>query len=268
MPFEVELEAAIAAARLAGEYIRREYETFTPIPNAPASISTHVDKGSQELILAYLAERFPEDGRCAEESSAGSNVSGRSGRTWVVDPIDGTRGFVMKNGEFSVMIALIVGHFPVVGVVLEPVTGRMTYATDGGGCWVRTGDESPARCRVTTTAEPVGCTLIQSRPKPKNVPTPAVQAVQPGVVLQMYSAGLKLAAVARGDGDVYVNDYGVFHDWDICAGHILVTEAGGRVTGLRGEPIGYGWPPFKQRHGLLGSNGVIHDAALARLANL
>ena len=96
---------------------------------------------------------------------------------------------------------------------------------------------------------PTACTLVQSRPKPKDVPTGPVKAIRPARVLEMYSAGVKLAVVARGEADVYVNTYPNFHDWDICAGHILVEEAGGRVTGFRGEPIDYGEPDSRQQRG-------------------
>jgi 3'(2'), 5'-bisphosphate nucleotidase len=82
-----------------------------------------------------------------------------------------------------------------------------------------------------------------------------------------YSAGIKLALVARGEVEMYVNDYPTFHDWDVCAGHILVDEAGGTVTGLKGEALRYGNPHSAQHIGLLASNGVLHAAALARLAS-
>jgi 3'(2'), 5'-bisphosphate nucleotidase len=263
-----ELEVALEAAARAGRFIRGEYDSFTPIPNAPASISTHVDRGSQELIFRCLREHFPADGLCGEET-LDSPIDSPAGarRVWVIDPIDGTRGFVMKNGEFSVMIGLTVERRPVVGVVLEPVTLRYTYAAAGGGCWTKTGDASPTRCRVTDRSTPEECTLVQSRPKPRDVPTGPVKAVRPARVLEMYSAGVKLALVARGEADVYVNTYPNFRDWDTCAGHILVEEAGGRVSGFRGEPLGYGGPGFVQRSGMVASNGAIHDAVVGRLRN-
>ncbi|HMC63342.1 MAG TPA: inositol monophosphatase family protein, partial [Gemmataceae bacterium] len=82
-----------------------------------------------------------------------------------------------------------------------------------------------------------------------------------------YSAGIKLALVARGEVDLYVNTYSAFHDWDACAGHILVTEAGGTATGLRGEQLRYGLPGAWQKDGLLASNGLLHSAALAALSH-
>jgi 3'(2'), 5'-bisphosphate nucleotidase len=269
MTFERELTEAITAARLAGDYVRREYETFVPIPNAPASISTHVDHGAQELILGHLRAKFPADGLVAEEPTptlAGAPAG--TERVWVVDPIDGTRGFAMKNGEFSVMVGLTVGGRPVVGVVLEPVSGRVTYAAAGGGCWVETADGEPERCRVTDRASLAESTLVQSWSRPGKPPKPAVTALYPARVVETYSAGLKLAMVARGEVELYVNDYANFHDWDVCAGHVLVVEAGGRVTLFDGDPVTYGGSGSRQRRGMIASNGRVHDEAVRRLATL
>ena len=87
-------------------------------------------------------------------------------------------------------------------------------------------------------------------------------------VIETYSAGIKLAQVARGEADIYLNTYDAAHDWDICAGHLLVTEAGGKVTTLKGEELHYGRAGAGQRGGLLASNGRLHDAALAVLKDM
>jgi 3'-phosphoadenosine 5'-phosphosulfate (PAPS) 3'-phosphatase len=92
-----------------------------------------------------------------------------------------------------------------------------------------------------------------------------VELLQPGQVQETHSAGVKLALVARGEADLYVNHYPNFHDWDICAGHILVEEAGGVVTGLKGQPIHYGRPGAHQRHGLLAASAALHPLALERM---
>ncbi len=268
MNLEHELKIALAAADLAGRFIQHEYEAFTPIPNAPANISTHVDKGSQDIILKYLQQAFPLDGLCAEEDTETPQTDAARApeRLWVVDPIDGTRGFAMKNGEFSTMIGLTVNRQPVLGVVLEPTSMTYTYATLGEGCWTKTGaNGTPSRCSVRNTAHAGSCVLVQSRPKPSESPTEAQRALKPTRTLEMYSAGVKLAVVARGEADVYVNTYPNFRDWDICAGHILVTEAGGIVTGLRGEPITYGEESFAQKLGLVASTSGIHSAVIERL---
>jgi len=266
MPFEKELRIATEAAASAAERIRRDYESFVAIPNAPASISTETDRASQEIILKYLQSNFPDDALCAEEATETlAKAKKDAKRIWIVDPIDGTRGFAKKNGEFSVMIGLAVGGEPVVGVVLEPVVDRLTYATRGGGCWVRVDDCGPESCRVLQTDALERSTLVQSHSKPREQSSP-VKAIKPAKVLEMYSAGVKLALVARGEADLYVNTYLAFSDWDICAGHLLVTEAGGKVTTLKGAPIRYGVAGHKQTGGMLASNGLLHDAAVKALA--
>jgi 3'(2'), 5'-bisphosphate nucleotidase len=265
MNYEKELTVALEAAAKAGEYLRTAYDAFTPMAHAPASISTDADRNSQELILAHLTAAFPGDALCAEESSPRLSEARREGnRMWVVDPIDGTRGFVMKNGEFSVMIGLVSEGRVVVGVVLEPALSRTTYAKLGGGCWVRRGDQPPARCRVTQNAALSDSVLVQSHAKKGETPWPVV-AIAPKSIVETYSAGVKLAMVARGEVDLYVNTYTHFNDWDICAGDLLVTEAGGLVSEITGTPIRYGSPGFAQRGGLLATNRRLHSAAIAVL---
>jgi len=262
---ERELEVALQAAQLAGRHIMKEYAAFVPIPNAPAEISTEVDRTSQELILRHLHDAFPTDALCAEEATPTLESAPHTGRrTWVVDPIDGTRGFAMKNGEFSVMIGLLIAGEIAVGVVLEPALDRVTYAQQGGGCWLREKEGEPQRCQVTKTTELPRATLVQSHSKPGRR-SEVDRALETAKVVETYSAGVKLALVARGEVDLYVNTYGRFADWDICAGHLLVEEAGGTVTELRGGAVHYGQPGFSQRGGLFASNGVLHASAMTRL---
>jgi 3'(2'), 5'-bisphosphate nucleotidase len=268
MPYESELQAALAAVESVLPGILDAYEKFQPIPDAAASITLPVDRQTQEVLLRQLSAAFPGDAFCAEEQTpalaglAGPG-SGRS-RLWVIDPIDGTRGFAMKNGEFSVMVGLVEADHVVVGVVLEPVRGRLTYATRGGGCWRRDGEAPAERCHVTTNATLPGATVTVSRSSTGRRRSRHVDALGDVRLLPTYSAGLKLAHVARGEADLYLNVYANFHDWDICAGQVLVEEAGGRVCGLKGQEIRYGQGQG-QRDGVLATNGHIHEAALAAL---
>lgn len=265
MDYAPELEVALEAAKHAGDYLRNAYESFVPIPNAPASISTEADRTAQELILTHLASAFPHDAICAEEGTDSLNRAPLSGpRLWIVDPIDGTRGFVMKNGEFSVMIGFVAESRVAVGVVLEPALNRVTFARIGTGCWVRVGAGEPTRCLVTNTRALEEAVLVQSHAKKGETPWP-VAAIQPRRIVETYSAGVKLAMVARGEVDLYVNTYPNFSDWDVCAGDILVSEAGGKVTEISGSPIKYGTPGNAQRGGLLATNGFLHDNSIERL---
>jgi 3'(2'), 5'-bisphosphate nucleotidase len=262
-----ELDSARQAAAQAGAYLMDAYARFEVIPDAPADISTEADRHSQDIILGHLHRQFPADALCAEEATAAlQNVAATGERLWIVDPIDGTRGFARKNGEFSVMIAFIERGRLGVGVVLQPAVNRLTYAAQGHGCWRRDGASGePTRCRVSDVAELPQCTLTQSRSRTPGKRSRWVTALQPARVLETYSAGIKLAQVARGEADIYLNTYDAFHDWDIAAGHLLVTEAGGQVTGTGGEELLYGIEGAWQKHGLLATNGKLHSVALAQI---
>jgi 3'(2'), 5'-bisphosphate nucleotidase len=264
MTYEKELGIALEAAHLAGEIILKHYMTFIAIPDAKADMSTQDDRDSQETILQHILKAFPEDSFCAEENTPTLASANRTGsRLWIVDPIDGTRGFAKKNGEFSVMIGFLDQKLIRVGVVLEPATGRLTFAKQGGGCWRQDNKGSkPIACRVLPTKLLCEATLTQSHARKPGRQLTLVKSLEPGKVIETYSAGIKLAQVARGEADLYLNTYLNFHDWDVCAGHILVEEAGGKVTGLNDEPILYAVNQASQRTGLLASNTLLHQQAL------
>jgi 3'(2'), 5'-bisphosphate nucleotidase len=268
--YEQELAVALHAARRASQYLSQEYARFEVVPDAPANITTDADRGAQEIILRAISQALPADALCAEEATqALQDVANTGARLWIVDPIDGTRGFARKNGEFSVMIGFVENGEIGVGVVAQPAVDRLTYAVRGQGCWRLDGAATtPARCQATPVVELTRCTLTQSRSRDPNRRSPLVDAIQPARIVESYSAGIKLALIARGEADLYLNTYEAFHDWDICAGHILVTEASGEVTGTGGQVLQYGLPGAWQRNGLLATNGHLHLAAVKAIANL
>jgi 3'(2'), 5'-bisphosphate nucleotidase len=238
----------------------------TPLKNWTKGASSPVSEADiavDKLLQERLSDVEPGVGWLSEESvDDPARLAARF--VWIVDPIDGTRGFARKNGEFSVMIGFVENSQIGVGVVAEPAVGRLTYAVRGFGCWRLDGDEKmPTRCQVTNVAELAQATLTQSRSRDPNRKSRWVEALKPARIVETYSAGIKLALVARGEADIYLNTYDAFHDWDICAGHILVEEAGGQVTGTGGQELRYGLPEAWQRNGLLATNGRLHAAALA-----
>jgi 3'(2'), 5'-bisphosphate nucleotidase len=264
VPFDQELKAALDAADRAAQVILRHYEVRDAMADAPASISTATDRESQETILRSLSEQFPDDAYRAEENTPSlSGLRSAGPRIWIIDPIDGTRGFVKKNGQFSVMIALVVDGEVVVGVVHEPALKRITFAQRGCGCWRRDSDGELLPVHVSSNADGDRLTLTQSHTKAGRTPTAAVQYLKPARVLETYSAGIKLAQVARGEADVYACEYDAMNDWDIAAGHILVTEAGGRVTMSDGGNLIFGREDPLQVGRLVATNGRVHDPVLA-----
>src|SRR5262249_16752265 len=162
----------------------------------------------------HLRRVFPDDALCAEEATATLAAAPRSGpRLWIVDPIDGTRGFARKNGEFSVMVAFVENGQPGVGVVLEPALERLTYALPEGGCGKRQGPDATAvPCHVSPVADLAAAPLTQSHSRDPSKRSRLVTALNPARVVETYSAGIKLALVARGEAALYLNTYDTFHD--------------------------------------------------------
>ena len=264
MDFQQELKQAIDAALIAGKYARDEYAQFEAIPDAPASITTHVDRHCQDVILTHLHGQFPDDQLIAEERTDSLNLSpSHSSRTWIVDPIDGTKGFARKTGEFSIMIGLAIDGIPMVGVVYEPIPDRLTYASHGQGCFVIDGGGEPRRCTVSIQIQLSELSLVQSRTQPGKAAKPIVTLLKPAKIVETYSAGVKLAMVAQGRVDLFANDYSGFNDWDVCAGHILVEEAGGKVSLFNGEPIRYG--KTTSRRGIVACNPGLHTQIIQLL---
>jgi 3'(2'), 5'-bisphosphate nucleotidase len=258
MDYTEELWAALEAATQAGNEILRRYAGFTAIVDAPADISTEADRQSQEIILGHLHNCFPNDAFCAEEATATLARMRRSGpRLWVIDPIDGTRGYARKNGEFSVMIGLVVEGTVAVGLVEEPARKRRTWAVRGAGCWRRDqGDQDARPCKVSGAANWQHATVVRSRSE--------IQHASSGGARQLftYSAGIKLAMVARGEADVYLSNYNRFNSWDLCAGQILVEEAGGQVTDITGSQITYPPDGSSKIRGVVAATPVISAEAL------
>src|SRR5439155_18553186 len=178
MPYEDELQVALESVRLAGQAILEDYARLEVIPDAPASITTESDRRSQEIILQCLKKAFPADGLCAEErTDTLAQVAQTGPRLWIVDPIDGTRGFARKTGEFSVMVALLDHGEIAVGVVSEPAHVRLTYAVRGSGCWRLDAAEAMVhRCRVTNVSNLTAATLTQSHSRKREQPSPELKA--------------------------------------------------------------------------------------------
>ena len=263
-----ELAVALDVAESAAAEVMRLYQAFEEIADAPADVTTDADVASQEIILRRLSDEFPNDRLCGEETTAAlerDRLAGKSdaSRLWIVDPIDGTRGFARKNGEFSIMIGLVEQGATVLGVVLEPAIGRLTYAVRSGGCHSRPNRDAPfQQARVHSAASLADATIAMSRSRGPEGEKKLLGLLGSNRGVQTYSAGIKLAQIARGEADVYLGDYPSMQDWDLCAGCILVEEAGGRVTDWEGDPLKFGQSPFKQRLGLAASNGSLHAELL------
>jgi 3'(2'), 5'-bisphosphate nucleotidase len=216
---------------------------------ADASPVTAADEAAEAVILAGLATLTPSIPVVAEETVAAGRIPTLDdGPFWLVDPLDGTKEFISKNGEFTVNIALIEGSEPVLGVVLAPALGKVWWGARGHGAMVREGGTLDGG----GGAAPRG---IAVRPKPerpvavasRSHSDPQTEAfLDEAGATERISAGssLKFCLVAEGKADLYPR-FGRTMEWDTAAGHAVLSAAGGRVTTRDGAPFLYRKPGFE-----------------------
>ena len=202
-----------------------------------------MDRRAQALIADRLRAARPQDAFFGEEGGA---ATGTSGVTWVVDPIDGTVNYVYDIPAYAVSVAAAVGDprvpgewRPVAGAVVNPVSGERFWARSGGGAWRQRGRLEATRVRVSTQAD-LALSLVGTgfgyaapvRAWQARVLAPILPRVRD--IRRIGSAALDLCRIAEGSLDAYY-ERGL-NPWDLAAGWLLVTEAGGTVTGLQGDP--------------------------------
>ena len=234
--FERELEIAERAARAAGVAAMQYYGTTDAQAKADRSPVTAADHASNDVILAALHDAFPSDVILSEESTD-SRERLLARRVWIVDPLDGTREFLAANGEFSVMIGLVLDGAAVLGVVHLPATGVTYLAATGGGAWAATdGTRTRLQCRP---ADLSALRLVGSR----SHPDPLVEQLRTELgihdVEPCGSVGVKCARIAEGRRDLYVHPVPYLKEWDTCAPEVVLREAGGWVSDCRGDALRY-----------------------------
>jgi 3'(2'), 5'-bisphosphate nucleotidase len=264
------LETLLAVARSAAEVILEVYDRpFDVQLKRAREPVTAADRRANGLICAALAERFPGVPVVAEESDPEAFRGFRSApRVLFVDPLDGTREFIARNGEFAVMIGLLDGARAVAGAVHAPVAGRSWVGAPGTGAWRVDGDGAWVPVRVSPESDLGRARLVASRSHRSASLQRALVALGGASVRALGSAGLKGAEIAQGSAEAYVDTGAGTKRWDACAIDALVTAAGGRVTDTRGAPIDYRGPDLANRQGLLVTNGAVHDAVVARLGSM
>jgi 3'(2'), 5'-bisphosphate nucleotidase len=222
----------------AGQKILEIYETDFEIETKDdASPLTSADKASHNAIVAALEELTPDIPILSEESDSITwEERSQWPEYWLIDPLDGTKEFIKKNGEFTVNIALIQGHQAVLGVVHVPVKNRSFYGHQNGGAFERTPEGETQSISVTVPAEsPVR--VVGSRSHRGELVDAYLEKLGDHVMVSMGSS-LKLCLVATGEADVYPR-LGLTSEWDTAAAQAVVECAGGKVVQTSGEPLMY-----------------------------
>jgi 3'(2'), 5'-bisphosphate nucleotidase len=232
------IEPVVTLARRAGDAILEVYATdFDVQAKVDDSPLTLADMASHRVIVAGLRALAPDLPIISEESGLPDfDERGKWSRYWLVDPLDGTKEFVKRNGEFTVNIALIDTDRPVLGVVHVPVTNTTYTGCEGSGSTVRQNDEAPQPIRVSQrSANPVR--VVGSRSHRGSSLDAYFEALGKVEMLPMGSS-LKFCVVAEGKADIYPR-LGPTSEWDTAAAQAVVEQAGGAVLRLDGSPLAY-----------------------------
>ncbi len=234
MMMERELEKALEAARLAQKAILEVYATHFDVEiksdNSPV---TEADKRADEIIRNTLGNAFPEDGFLTEESADTPERFSKK-RIWIVDPVDGTKEFVARNGEFSTNIALCEDHRIILGLIFVPVTGVAYFAIEGEGAYRLDPDGTKNRIHVAARKEKVLALRSHSFYKADEVSYAEERKAHFDGELIPLGAALKFGAIAEGKADFFARMSNGTKEWDVAPGDLIVHEAGG----FMGEPDG------------------------------
>jgi 3'(2'), 5'-bisphosphate nucleotidase len=238
------LETARHAALRAGEAILEVYATAFDVQqktdNTPV---TEADLASERIIVAMLTEAAPEIPIASEELVEAEGLPAWAARFWVVDPLDGTKEFIARNGEFAVSIALVEEGIPILGVIHGPALG-ITYTASGPGNATRQKNGGKPEPIHASGPRPDGLVVIHSRSHENS--RRLAEFLQPYQVLERKKCGsaLKFGVIAAGGADLYPR-FGTTMEWDTAGGQAILEAAGGRVETLSGAPLRYGKPGLK-----------------------
>lgn len=251
------LDKAIYLAKQAGDaalfYYHKEYEVSDKGGNSPV---TEADHASNEVIVEGLKEEF-NYGILSEEMEDDLSRLEKK-RVWVVDPLDGTKDFIDKTGEFSVMIGLVEEGEVMLGVVYKPDDGTLYYAIRDRGAVKKIGSGTPERIYVSSRNRFEDMVLLTSRFHASNTTIKATDSLGIKNTLTKGSAGLKICSIAEGDADVNINPSDKTWEWDVCAADVILSEAGGKVTDVFENKFTYNKKDPRNKGGYIASNNWRH----------
>ena len=258
MAFDHELSIATDLAREAGALVLNYFGKSVPQEQKEDdSPVTKADKEANALIVDGLRRAFPHDLIIAEESELPTERADAR-RVWSVDPLDGTKEFIDNLEMFVVMIGLAIDGEAVLGVVYQPNQDWLCVGAPGQARMTKGG--VPLPIRLTNRSSIDNTTLCVSRSHPSKTLTGIAGRYENVTMLPVGRVGLKIAHVLAGDADAYVSMADRMKEWDTCAPEAILRAAGGLMTDCLGAPLRYNKDDIKQPHGVIATNGLVHEA--------
>ncbi len=270
---EKELETAVSLARIAGARILEFYaleiivEEKLGADNLTEPV-TIADKTASRIVVEGISKAFPGDAILSEEETDDAENRFVGKRIWMIDPIDGTWGFIKKDGDFGVQIGLTANGEAILGVVYLPVHGKLYFAVKNEGAFLIENADEPKRLRVSDKTNFAEMNLASSR----NHRSPRMRRIIENFgirrEIQRGSVGLKVGLIAEQICDLYIHLSPRTKFWDTCAPQVILEEAGGQMTDVFGSPLRYDLRDVQNHNGVLASNGAAHERAALNLKPL
>lgn len=232
-----------------------QYKQNEPVTVADVVVSQYI---LDQLQTALGNEDF---GYISEETYS-SQAALTQEWVWIIDPLDGTRDFIEKTGQYAVHIALVKEKRPVLAVVAVPEMQKLYYATSGGGAFVISSERQSKKLEVSSRQNISDLTVVVSRSHRNQRLDYLLQKLPFANQKAVGSVGCKIATIVEQNADVYISLSGKSapKDWDIAAPELILTEAGGKYTHFDGTPLQYNTGDVSQWGGILASNGQCHQA--------
>ncbi len=262
-----ELEFACKVAREAATIVNTFYVGSSEVRyKSDREPVTEADRSANQHIVTRVKAAFPDDGLLSEESKDDLSRLEKE-RVWIIDPLDGTREFIARNGEFSIMIGLAIGGRASLGVVMQPESGLLYAASVDQGAWLYEAEEK-VPLHVGDTDKTNRMVLVSSRSHRQQI-TDKIRA-QLRITSERVSGsvGLKVGLISRQLADLYVHPSPGCKEWDLCAPHALLEAAGGKLTDCWGNPITYNKRDVRAHNGLVASNNTVHDQVIEVVAQI
>ena len=227
---------------------------------------TAADREASAIIVEGLSEAFPNDATLSEEETDELHSRLAHKRVWIIDPIDGTAGFIKKDGDFAIQIGLAENGISVLGVVYLPAHDRLYFACKGGGSHLSERGGTPEKVTVSTKTDLTEMNIAVSRDHRSPKMSRIVKELGLRSEIGRGSVGVKIGMIVEKTCDLYIHLSHRTKFWDTCAPQIILEEAGGKLTDLFGNEFRYDIGNVMNLNGILASNGIAHETTLERLA--
>ena len=261
-PFEIlpETELAINAVKEAGNTVMEIYKhDFTSTTKKDNSPLTEADLKSNDIIQKIIVGTgYP----VLSEESVDNKKRLEHDKIWIVDPLDGTSDFVSKSGEFTIMIALVDKHEPILGVIYWPTNNILYVAQKGCGAH-KFANGVWEKLAISKRSELRNCRALGSRHHLSSHEVNFLKLLN----IEKFSergSSLKVTDICSGAADLYFTMTNKIKQWDTCASNCLITEVGGKMTDMLGNELEYNTENIYHDNGILVTNGIIHDIVTER----